>query len=250
MGLAFGWYMNNRYAAARFLCGLMSFIGSIGSAAAAEAAAYPAMAPLASYLEASSPDEIALARSAAPPSISSHAEILALSSAGYTTAIKGTNGFVCLVERAWADNFADPQFWNPKNRSPICHNRAAARTILPAYIERTGWVLAGVPVPEMIARTRAELASSKFTLPDPGAMSYMMSKQGHLNDADGHWHPHLMFYLAKTEAAAWGANMEGSPVYGDGSTIFGQDGTPEPVTTFFVPITKWSDGSSSVMEAH
>ena len=152
------------------------------------------MAPLASYLEASVTDEIALARSAAPPSISGHAEILALSGAGYTTAIKGDNGFVCLVERSWADSFADPQFWNPKNRAPICHNRAAARTILPAYLERTGWVLAG--------------------------------------------------------ATAWGANLKGSPVYADGSTLLGQEETPEPVTTFFVPITRWSDGSSSGMEAH
>jgi hypothetical protein len=242
--------MNNRCAAARFVCGLMISTGPIVSAAAAEQAPYPAMAPLASYLEASVTDEIALARSAAPPSISGHAEILALSRAGYTTAIKGDNGFVCLVERSWADSFADPQFWNPKNRAPICHNRAAARTILPAYLERTGWVLAGVPVPEMIARTRAELSSSKYILPDAGAMSYMMSKQGHLNDADGHWHPHLMFYLANTGAAAWGANLKGSPVYADGSTLLGQEETPEPVTTFFVPITRWSDGSSSGMEAH
>jgi hypothetical protein len=26
-------------------------------------------------------------------------------------------------------------------------------------------------------------------------MSYMMSKQGYLNDHDGHWRPHLMFLL-------------------------------------------------------
>jgi hypothetical protein len=239
-----GCFVEHRYAAAGLLFGLVFLLGSIEStASSADAAPYPAMAPIAHYLEASDSDEIALARSAAPASISANAEVLTLSRTGYKTAVKGNNGFVCLVERSWAAGFADPEFWNPKSRSPICHNGAAARTILPAYIERTGWVLAGVSIPEMIARTRAELTAKTMMLPEAGAMSYMMSKQGNLHDAIGHWYPHLMFYLANTEAAAWGANLDGSPIFADGSTIFAQEGTPEPVTTFFVPITKWSDGT-------
>ena len=204
---------------------------------------YPAMAPLSQYLSVNAADEVALAKSAAPTSISANADVLTLSSHGYKTAIKGTNGFVCLVERSWATGFADPEFWNPKIRAPICHNGAAARTVLPGYIERTGWVLAGVSASEMIARTRVELSANTFMLPEAGAMSYMMSKRAHLHDADGRWHPHVMFYLAKTVAAAWGANLEGSPIFADGSVIFAQEGTPEPVTTFFVPVTKWSDGT-------
>lgn len=208
------------------------------------------MAPLERYLDDSTSNEIALARSAAPTSISGSAEILTLGRAGYTTAAKGNNWFVCLVERSWATGFADPEFWNPNLRAPICHNRAAARTILPAYLERTRWVLAGVSISDMTARTRAELSAGTYTLPDAGAMSYMMSKQAHLHDADGHWHPHLMFYLSKTDAAAWGANLDGSPVLADASTIFAQDGTPEPITMFFVPIAKWSDGTPSTQEIH
>jgi hypothetical protein len=208
------------------------------------------MAPLARYLEANATEEIALARSAAPASISANAEILTLSAGGYKTAVKGTNGFVCLVERSWAAGFADAEFWNPNSRSPICHNRAAARSVLPAYMERTGWVLEGASMSGMTARTRAELAARSFMLPETGAMSYMMSKQGRLNDAAGHWHPHLMFYLANTEAAAWGANLDGSPVFADGSTIFAERSTSEPVTTFFVPVGHWSDGTPSIEEAH
>jgi hypothetical protein len=216
----------------------------IGSVKAEDAkAAYPAMAPLAQYLSVSGADEIALARSAAPASISANADVLTLGSHGYTTAVKGNNGFVCLVVRSWDTGFADAEFWNPKLRSPICFNRAAARSVLPAYIERTGWVLAGVPPSEMIARTRAELSANTFVLPDAGAMSYMMSKQGNLHDADGHWHPHLMFYLAKTQAAEWGANLKGSPMFADSSSIFAKEGSPEPITTFFLPVAKWSDGT-------
>jgi hypothetical protein len=240
-----------QYAATGFLGGLVVLLGSIQpTVSLADAVSYPAMAPLTRYLEATASDEIALARSAAPMSIAANAEVLTLSRAGYKTAIKGNNGFVCLVERSWATGFADAEFWNPRFRAPICHNGAAARTILPAYIERTGWVLSGVSISEMITRTRAELSANTFMLPDAGAMSYMMSKQTHLHDADGHWHPHLMFYLANTEAAAWGANLDGSPVLADGTTIFAKEGMPDPFTTFFVPIIKWSDGTPSTNEAH
>src|SRR5580698_6907673 len=230
--------------AKQWACGLAFLWCVAGPLEAGNAkAGYPAMAPVAQYLPVNAADEIAVAKSAAPPSISAKAEVLVLGSTGYTTAVKGTNGFVCLVIRSWGTGFADAEFWNPKLRSPICHNGAAARSILPAYIERTGWVLAGVPAAEMVTRTRAELAANKYVLPEAGAMSYMLSKQGNLHDADGHWHPHLMFYLANTDAAAWGANLEGSPMLADGTSIFGKEGSAEPITTFFLPVSRWSDGT-------
>ena len=62
---------------------------------------YPSMAPLEQYLIADRNAEIALARSAAPESISHDAEVLVLGRHGYETAAKGKNGFVCVVERGW-----------------------------------------------------------------------------------------------------------------------------------------------------
>jgi hypothetical protein len=164
-----------------------------------------------------------------------------LSSHGYETAVKGKNGFVCLVERGWAANFEDMVFWNPKNRSPICLNAAAVRSILPAYFERTKWVIAGETKASMADRIKAELAAKTFVLPEPGAMSYMMSKQGYLNDAAGHWHPHVMFWVANMDEAAWGANLKESP-------IFAQQSDVEPITTYFVPVAKWSDGTPDKMK--
>jgi hypothetical protein len=223
-------------------CGLAFLFWAAFPANAEDATTvYPAMAPLARYQVASPSEEVALARSAAPTSISGDARVLTLSDHGYETAIEGKNGFVCLVERSWATGFGDPEFWNPKIRAPMCLNPAAARTVLPEYLERTKWVLAGVSKSEMSARASSAVATNRFVLPDPGAMCYMMSKQGYLSDADGHWHPHLMFFLANTDGAAWGANLKGSPV-------FAAPGDPEPVTTFFVPVIKWSDGTSGVME--
>jgi len=63
---------------------------------------YPSMAPLDQYLIADRDAEIALARSAAPGSISRDAEVMVLGRHGYETVVKGKNGFVCMVWRSWA----------------------------------------------------------------------------------------------------------------------------------------------------
>ena len=69
---------------------------------------YPSMAPLEQYLMERNA-EIALARSAAPESISRDAEIMVLGQHGYETAIKGKNDFACLVWRSWI-------VWNRRSR--------------------------------------------------------------------------------------------------------------------------------------
>ena len=94
-------------------------------------------------------------RTAAPPSISGAAEILALGPRGYRTAVKGTNGFVCLVDRAWSKPFDDPEFWNPKMRAPECVNAVAARSVLPLTLDRARWAVTGVPKAEIMTRTHA-----------------------------------------------------------------------------------------------
>ena len=103
---------------------------------------YPSMAPLDQYLMERNA-EIALARSAAPESISRDAEVMVLGRHGYETAVKGKNGFVCMVERSWTAGIDDPDFWNPKLRAPICFNPPAARSYLPLTIKKTELVLAG-----------------------------------------------------------------------------------------------------------
>jgi hypothetical protein len=227
--------INTRLAAAAALAS-----GLIGAAAARAAEpAYPAMAPIAAYLSASQAEEIALARSAAPPAVSADAEVLTLGGHGYETAAKGKNGFVCIVERAWADPFDDPEFWSPKPRTPQCFNAAAARSVLPTYLKRTEWVLAGASKAEIVKRTRAAIADRTIPQPETGAMTYMMSKDGYLNDGAGHWHPHVMVYLPLTQAAAWGANVKGGPVMGGG-------GGDEPGTVFFVLVPTWSDGTPAM----
>jgi hypothetical protein len=201
---------------------------------------YPKMAPVAEYREARAGAEIALARSAAPPSISDNAEVLVMGARGYERAAAGTNGFVCVVERSWATEPGDAEFWNTKIRAPICFNPAAARSVLPDYLKRSEWVLAGVSEDAILERTKAAVAAKTLPAPEPGAMCYMMSKQGYLNDRDVHWHPHLMFFTPHTADAAWGANLHGSPV-------LAAQGKIEPGTVFFIPVMHWSDGTPAPM---
>jgi Putative zinc-finger len=203
--------------------------------------AYPSMASIELYLMPDRNAEIALARSAAPAAISSDAKILVLGWRGYETAIEGKNGFVCMVERSWILPFNSAEFWNPKVRAPLCFNPAAARSILPLTIKRTEMVLAGMSKAQMIDSIKAGFENKKLTAPEPGAMCYMMSRAGYLNDALGHYVPHLMFYFPLTDKSSWGADLPDSPV-----TLNPQfrDG-PEPITEFVIPVGKWSDGTAA-----
>jgi hypothetical protein len=208
-------------------------------------APYPNMAPLAQYLMADQNAEIAMARSAAPQAISRDAEVLILGRSGYVTAVKGKNGFVCVVERSWMSPFDAPEFWNPKLRGPICFNPPAARTILPITIKRTELVLAGLSKAQIAAGIKVFVKKDLPAL-EPGAMCYMMSAQGYLADEGGHWVPHLMFYVPQTDGSAWGADLPGSPVLL--SPQF--QGAPEPFTVFMIPVPTWSDGTAAPTDAH
>jgi hypothetical protein len=180
--------------------------------AQAEKASYPAMAPLDQYLTPDVNSEIALARSAAPASISDAAEVMVLGPQGYTTAVKGTNGFLCIVERAWGAATDEPEFWNPKVRAPICFNPAAARTFVPIFLMKTKLVLAGKSKTEVAAATASALDKKELPTLEPGAMCYMLSKQQYLNDRGKSWHPHLMFLVSGDASKSWGADLPGSPV--------------------------------------
>jgi len=149
---------------------------------------YPSMAALEQYMMAREA-EIAMARSAAPESISRDAEVMILGRHGYETAVKGKNGFVCVVERSWTAGIDEPDFWNPKLRGPLCLNPPAARSYLPLTIKKTELVLAGRSKAEMFESIKDGLDKKELPTLEPGAMCYMLSKQGYLNDRAGHWHP-------------------------------------------------------------
>ncbi len=215
---------------------------TVASAMTAQAQAYKAsylaMASLDQYLMPDKDAEIALARTAAPASISNDAEVMVLGREGYETAAKGSNGFLCLVERGWGAATTEAEFWNQKIRSPICFNPAASRTFVPIYLMKTKLALAGKSKAEILQATASALDEKTLLPLDPGAMCFMMSKQQYLNDEGKQWHPHLMFLVSGDVAKTWGADSDGSPVIA----------APDPeerVTIFMVWVGKWSDGTAA-----
>ena len=205
--------------------------------AAMAATPYPTMAPLDQYLMSPSA-EVALARSAAPASVSANATVYVLTRDGYKIAAQGSDAFVCLVERGWDADPDNPNFWNPNVRGPDCFNAAAVRTYLPIILMRTDLVVAGKSKAQLAAAIASAFASKKLPSLESGAMSYMLSPRQYLtDDKNHHWHPHLMFFVAGTDPTSWGGNLVGSPVFA----------APDPLdglTIFMVPVRRWSDGTA------
>ncbi len=206
---------------------------------------YSSMAPVEQYLMTDRNAEIALARSAAPEAISRDATILVLGRHGYETAVEGKNGFVCAVERAWMGpfdgNFA-VNFWNPNIRGPLCFNPPAARSVLPITYKRTEMILAGKSKAQIIDALKAAYENKELPPLEPGAMSYMMSKDQYLTDHGDHrWMAHLMFYTPLMDGAVWGADVPKSPVMLNPQF----SGAPEPIDVFMVPAGRWSDGTAA-----
>ena len=216
-----------------------AYFGSANQAMAQDATTpYPNMAPIDQYLMTDQGAEIALARSAAPESIARDAEVQVLGRHGFETAVKGKNGFVCIVGRSWT-SAPDSEFWNPKVRVPMCVNAAAARSYLLRLSKETEWGLAGRTQAQMTESITAAIAKKELPAMEPGAMCYMLSKKGYGGDSTPHWPPHLMFFYSDTDPVIWGANLPGSPVVGISDPV-------EHLTQFVIPVERWSDGTESL----
>jgi len=226
---------------------LLVALGNAGQGYAGDSKAlYPRMAPTAQYLMSDQGAEAALARSAAPAGISRNATIEVLGEHGYRTVAKGTNGFVCLVERSWMGPVDSPEFWNQNMRGPVCFNPPAVRSVLPITHKRTELALSGLSREQLIAHMQEVVKNRELPALEPGAMAYMMSKDGQLGDTNGHWHPHLMFYSPRSNGTDWGADLPGSPVILNPQF----QGAPEPLATFIVRVRAWSDGTPEADGAH
>ena len=236
-----------RFAATRMACA--TALLAITGAAADPAAPYPNMAHIDAYLMDRNA-EIALARSAAPASIAKDATIWVLTRTGYETAITGSNGFVCWVGRGFVGAADAPERWNPKIRAADCENPPAARSVMPLVKLRTAMILAGHTDADIIARIKTALNTKAIPPLESGAMSYMMSKSSYLTDQGDHDMPHLMFFVAVKDAAAWGANAPDSPVIGGNYWFFTPGHEAEaaglpPLSVFITGVATWSDGTTS-----
>lgn len=159
--------------------------------------------------------EIALARSAAPASVSGEATIWTLTETGYEIAVDGTNGANCYVGRSWPDSI-----------EPFCFDEEGSRTIFPIRRMRMEMIQRGESM-EAVERAVADgLQSGRFTLPTRPAMGYMMSSgQDLISDEGnpaGNWEPHLMIYFPYLDASGMGL----PEVYGGEGLLIVDPGTP------------------------
>jgi hypothetical protein len=222
--------------AIRIVALTLASLGMAHAAAPDTKAPSTSMAPLHEYMDDRNA-EIALARSAAPDAISRDATVLVLTEHGYVTAVEGKNGFVCVVERAWMSPEDSPDFWNARMRGPVCFNPPAARSILPVTMERTKWALAGKSKAEIIAANKEAYDNKQLPPLEPGAMSYMMSKQACLTASGGNL-AHIMVYTPRLDPASWGDGVPNSPVL-----LNPQFKGAEPIDVWVIGVGKWSDGT-------
>jgi hypothetical protein len=120
----------------------------------------------------------------------------------------------------------------------------AARFNIPLTLKRTELALAGRSKTQMSADITAAFDKKEFPALEPGAMCYMLSKQGYLNDSGGHWHPHLMFFIPLTDSVSWGTGLPVSPV------VVAFTDIPERHTIFLVSVSKWPDGTPAPTDEH
>ena len=196
---------------------------SVGGARA-QAPKYP---PLANYMMPRD-SEIALAKTAAPENIASHASIAILTSAGFTRVHDGDNGFVCVVMRGWsAPTFTPVPFRNfvydATIRAPICFDPIAAKSVLPYYELRTTLGMAGKGPDQITEGVQAAYKTGKLPKRDAVSFDYMFSPHQMLGQGIGTWHPHMMVFVPNYVNATLGNNPLGGPtpeVTDDGGTPF------------------------------
>jgi hypothetical protein len=110
--------------------------------------------------------------------------------------------------------------------------------VLPFYVARAKWALAGDTRDEIARKSQAAYADHQFS--EPRGFALMLSKESYLNDGvKGPWRPHIMPFVAKDQLATWGAGFDGSPILSPATSTFR---SYEPVT-IVIPVGFWSDGS-------
>ena len=161
--------------------------------------------------------DIALARTAAPASISNRATIKILTKSGYQVARDGDNGFVCIVMRGFsAPTYTPAQFrdlvYDPTVHAPILaprHQPPAARChITSCAPTRDGRKDAGPDRPKPRGQCTSEARSAR----DVKRFAYMWSAHQHLGSGIDAWHPHMMVFAPYYENAMVGGNAFGSPL--------------------------------------
>jgi len=190
---------------------LLVALAALSAHASAQQSKYP---PVDRYLMPRNA-ELALARTAAPPSLSGRATIKVLTRSGFVVAHQGSNGAVCMVMRGFsAPTYTPAQFrdlvYDPTVRAPICFTAPAAKVAMPYYELRTALALAGKGPDEIAEAVKAAYAKGTLPRRDGVTFAYMWSAHQHLASGIGAWHPHVMLFAPNYDNAMVGGNPFGS----------------------------------------
>lgn len=139
--------------------------------------------------------EIALARSAAPASVSAKARVLVFDGNDFVAVDSGGgNGVTCVVNRSW-----------PESIEPHCYDEEASRTVPPVSLRRMVLRHRGLNDQEIEREIATKLSTGVYKMPRRPAMTYMMSAAQVLYSDGGRmvgpWKPHLMIYVPYLSAA-------------------------------------------------
>lgn len=211
---------------------IVLLLGTVGfSAAWAQDPRYP---PLNDYMLPRDV-EVALARSAAPASISGRATIKVLTPSGYQVVRKGDSGFVCMVMRGWtAPTYTPAQLrglvYDASVRAPICFDPEAARTVMPYYELRTRLGMQGKTPDQMADAVELAYASGRLPKREGVTFAYMWSADQHLGPGVGHWHPHMMVFAPNYKNSTLGDNDFAKPL------PFVSDDAGTPFAVVVIPV--------------
>jgi hypothetical protein len=181
-------------------------------------------------------DEVALALSAAPASLTAGAAVYVLHDGQFIKVRDGSTGWTCTVSRDARVNGV----------APMCFDPEGARTLMREEMLRTRLELRGLT--NTAIQREVDAAFQRGTLRHPGkpAIIYMMSSHQVLvvynedsTQVVGAWHPHLMIYLPGTSVGqfALGASQEAGPM----SIPFTDAGGSELV----IQVPHWADSRAT-----
>lgn len=138
--------------------------------------------------------EIALARSAAPASVSQGATVMVLGSTGYRTAVQGSNGVVCLVIRPFGGPTFIREHFDPAYQVPECFDAEAAEVVLPVQLLRAELAAKGLTPAAIRDRVREAFRTGQLRRTERVSFSYMLSNaMRYRRERPGN--PHIMVYL-------------------------------------------------------
>ncbi len=141
-------------------------------------------------------EEMRLALSAGPLSVSSGADVYMMAKSGFERIREGDNGWACLVVRSAS---------NRSILAPHCLNPPAAETVLPSMLREGQLQARGMDADAIEAELRRQYSSSELPLPSGPAYAYMVSEGQRLGTA-GNFKPHFMLYIPYITNAAIGGD--------------------------------------------